>query len=896
MQNDTMQNEPMPSDSKKSDNRMRENRKRLVAIGFGLCASVTLARGVAWEDLSGGGPYVPGQEYRLSMTGVVGTVADDHVHVTRVTPDSPVEGRVVPGDRLIRVQGRPLADNLPNTIRVQMMRLWRENNGHLALTFERPEAEPREDSTFTIRLHLPAPPGTVQHFGPLGIHGSIQEGHVEVERLLEGSPADGPLGVGDRILKVGGNPVQGDLYGLFTDAIEAAETAERGGELTLKVLRPESETGPEQVLELTVVLPVIGTRSPDSPLQCPKTDTLITRAADALLASGDTGRLNIGLLGLLATGEERHITHVGEQLRRADFARPDLELSLSAPMVSWPWSYRLVTLCEYYLLTGDRYVLPAIRTYAQTIAAGQDVAGLWNHRMADPAANRGELNGRLYGYGAINQTSAVLWIGLILAERCGVDEPAVRTAIEKTRAVYGNWAGKGALPYGNHAAMEHLLTNNGTSGSVAVGFALLGDADAARFYATLSAASHGDVLTGHTGPFFNYLWSGLGANVLGPEVLAEYEARVRWLRTMTRVWDGRFQYMEARGGVFDYSRLSATGANLLNLSAGRRALQITGKGMDRALWLEGDAARAVVERPQPDEETPLEALSSLLGHPLPPVRLEAARTLAAREAELGAAVLDLLAQGRREQRIGALHALRHMEVPAAAGPLLSIVLDAGDDPWIRELAVGTLAGMDAARPHAPELLRLLVRETPDDPFRNLDLALGRALVQLLEPDPYAHDLDWDLFHEAVLTLLDHPHMWARSSGMTLIRNLPLDEFHRVADKVVHVIRDEDLTYTSYHADGHRQAGLELLNRLNIREVLELAVTTLNEPTGRPGPRKRNRMNLMRSFGGEAQSVIPLMEEVLGDEAAPLVEAIRSAPVARTMIPLDVARQRAIHTE
>ena len=40
----------------------------------------------------------------------------------------------------------------------------------------------------------------------------------------------------------------------------------------------------------------------------------------------------------------------------------------------WPGigGYSLVLLSEYYLLTGDEYVRPAIKTYAVALAKGQD--------------------------------------------------------------------------------------------------------------------------------------------------------------------------------------------------------------------------------------------------------------------------------------------------------------------------------------------------------------------------------------------------------------------------------------------------------------------------------------------------------------------------------------------
>ena len=49
---------------------------------------------------------------------------------------------------------------------------------------------------------------------------------------------------------------------------------------------------------------------------------------------------------------------------------------------SWRWGYAAITLSEYFLLTGDESVLPAIRSLALSLAIGQDSGGLWGHTMA----------------------------------------------------------------------------------------------------------------------------------------------------------------------------------------------------------------------------------------------------------------------------------------------------------------------------------------------------------------------------------------------------------------------------------------------------------------------------------------------------------------------------------
>ena len=62
--------------------------------------------------------------------------------------------------------------------------------------------------------------------------------------------------------------------------------------------------------------------------------------------------------------------------------------------------------------------------------------------------------------------------------------------------------------------------------------------------------------------------------------------------------------------------------------------------------------------------------------------------------------------------------------------------------------------------------------------------------------------------------------------MSLIEDLPLKDFYLFADEIVDVIRNDDPTYTVYHADPARQKGLAILDRLNIEEGISLSIETI----------------------------------------------------------------------
>jgi hypothetical protein len=58
-----------------------------------------------------------------------------------------------------------------------------------------------------------------------------------------------------------------------------------------------------------------------------------------------------------------------------------------------------------------------------------------------------------------------------------------------------------------------------------------------------------------------------------------------------------------------------------------------------------------------------------------------------------------------------------------------------------------------------------------------------------------------LLYQAALKLADHKRQSGRTSGLRLLAEVPLEDFHLVAEKVQHIIDDKDPTYHSYHNQG-----------------------------------------------------------------------------------------------
>lgn len=729
-----------------------------------------------------------------------------------------------------------------------------------------------------------------RHLGPTGMFGVTTPTEITITKVAEGSPAEGKVKEGDVIVRAGGIAFKDQTRKQFAGAVDAAETEKGKG-----VLRLELKDGRKVDLQLEV----LGSYSATAPYDCSKTDAIITRAAEAIIAKKKYGRgdMNIGLLGLLATGEEKYVNHVRDVIHSAAWAKPDLDLSLEAyARTAWSWGYLNLLLAEYHLLTGDDYVLPALKEYSVTLAEGRDAAGLWGHGMATYDLNRGQPHGRLPGYAVMNQSSLPCFLSLLLAQKAGIEHPEIEACIEQTHGFYTDFIGRGTLPYGVHEPRPSSYNNNGMSGLVAVAFAQKGNKEGAEFFSQMSTAAHNTMETGHTGHFFNQMWTGPGAHVAGPEVSKDFFRETLWLRTMNRSWDGDFTYdcSEYPDGIFSYRGLSDAGSHLLNLCLGRRKLHITGRDADPSVWLNDSAAADAIALATLDlnSMTAGEVLG-FFGHPMPKVRRDAVGALRAKEHELTPRIAAMIGKGSTRAQMSAVNYFGHGCPKEAALPvkdrLVALLLDPEADTELRSRAASALGALgEDARGHYMDVVALLLIDKPEDPRGLIDMDLGRSL-SMLSADPVKDGLVTDpaAFYAAVGKLLDHKLAGARDYGMKMIAGIPLEDFHRVADKVIHIVEDQDLTYHAYHNLGARTGAIALLGTLNIKGGMEAAFGILDEKTGKFGFKVRLLMAVLPKYGAHAQPHLPRLKEMApgGRFEKPWAEMIRAIEEAEPVGPL-----------
>jgi len=733
-----------------------------------------------------------------------------------------------------------------------------------------------------------------RHLGPTGLIGVTSPKEIKIVKVAEGSPADGIVKPGDVIVAAGGRPFDQKTRRQFAEAIDAAEGHDAGGVLQLKLADGR---------EVELHLPVIGSYSDTAPLKCGKTEAIITQTADHLVKTRKFGRgeINIGLLGLLATGEPKYIEAVREVIHAAPWARPKISLTLDTyNRTAWSWGYTNLLLCEYYLLTKDEYVLPAIREYSVAIASGRDAAGLWGHGMATRDLNGGQLHGRLPGYAVMNQSSLPCFISLLLADKCSIRHPEIQVGIEQTHTFYADFIGKGTLPYGVHNPNARSFNNNGMSGLAAVAFSLKGNREGSTFFSRMCVAGHQTQESGHTGHFFSQFWTGPGANLAGDEAHSAFFRENRWLHTLNRSWNGGFTYdcSESPGPSYSYRGLSDSGSHLLNHCLPRRKLFITGRDADASIHLMGDDIRQTIALATLDvKKLSDQELLDLFTHPLPKPRNEAIPALRERPHKLLGEIRNMCKQGDRQARLSAIgyfgFGCPPEQASAALDDLTTLLRDSGESLEIRAAAASSIAFQgEAAHPVYPDMLALVAADKPTDPLGRIDESLGSSLNTLCA-NPYEAGLvtDKDLFYAAARKLLQHRRAVGRISGGRLVAHIPQEDLHHVADLLLHIVADDDRSYHAYHNLGPQTEAISILANNRIEGGIEAAFAILDSPVGKYGFKARMLMEVLPKYGAAAKPYLPRLREMntegrFAKPWAAMIKAIESAEDDGKLIELD----------
>lgn len=715
------------------------------------------------------------------------------------------------------------------------------------------------------------------NLGPTGARGwlfgmkgqTFDARQILITEVAKGSPADGTLQKDDVILGIGSKDFTDDARVQFANAITAAEENTGGGSLKLLRWRAgKTET-------VTIKLATLGSYSATAPYNCPKSKKIFDLGCE-VIAKGQLNSNNIpnnlNALALLASGRSEYKAMV------TDFAK----LVAAKPpggYVSWGYGYSNLFLAEYILATGDKSVLPDLTRYAKEVALGASAVGTWGHRFARE-------DGNLNGYGCMNLPGLTLVLGLVVAREAGVKDPAVDRTITKASGFLRWYVNKGAIPYGDHLPWPGH-EDNGKCSIAAVLFDLLGDKEAATYYAKMATAAYSERERGHTGNFFNVLWAYPGVSRAGELAAGAYMKEQSWYYDLARKWDGSFGYLGSPIGEEEhgkYTKWDCTGAYLLSFALPLKSLYITGKKKSSVTPLTADEVKEVIDAGRDYFSTTgkngyayegrsTEKLFLDLKSWSPAVRKRAAHSLAQLPDDFVSKIIPLLSSKDNNTRYGAVELLGELGPRAdAAGPQLRKLLT-DSDSWMQYLACEALVelGPEERKASVSDLLIVASKENPDDPRRITVRAASRALFAGYPGARQAKSIlaesldgvDRDLLYPAIRAVLQNDDGAARGTLNRIYGKLSDADVVELMPDIIKAIQKLAPSNEMF-ADGIRIAGLDLLSRLYIREGMELCISTIEMERWGQGDRLPKCLNYLKRYGAHAKEMLPQLQSMRDD--------------------------------
>jgi len=688
---------------------------------------------------------------------------------------------------------------------------------------------------------------------------------IAITQVAKGSPADGVVDVGDVILGVGGKPFSYDPRTEMGKALTLAESEAGKGNLTLTRWRAGSAA------EVVVKLPVLGTYSATVPYDCPKSKRILEqgckdlaeRMADPSYAKRlDPIPRSLNTLALLASGDPSYLPQIKKETEWAANFKTE-------GMATWYYGYVIMFLAEYKIATGDDSVMPGLTRLALEAAHGQSAVGSWGHRFARP-------DGRLYGYGMMNSPGVPLTISMVIARMAGVKDPALDLAIERSARLLRFYIGKGCIPYGDHSPWMETHEDNGKCGMVAVLFNLLGEAKGAEFFSRMCVASHGaERDCGHTGNFFNMLWSMPGVALSGPQATGAWMSEFgTWYSDLARVADGGFIHQGPPERDNDsYAGWDCTGGYLLAYAMPLKKILLTGKEVKPVPQLDAAAAQSLILDGRgwnnKDRDSFYDALSDeqlleRLRNWSPVVRERAAMTLGRRKSAPVAPLIEMLDSPSLDACYGACQGLIFLRGRAApAVDALQKTL-ANQDLWLRIKAAEALAAIGApAMKAVPQLLELLAQvDEKNDPRgmqqRYLSFAMFERDAMLARS---LEGVDRPALYKAVRAGLKNEDGRARGTIGSVYRHLSLDEIKPLLPAINEAIVQSAPSGEMF-ADGIRVEGLRLLAQHHVEEGMSALVKyTLDQNPWSSQERTPELMKILLSYGTHAKVVIPDLTKI-----------------------------------
>ena len=456
-------------------------------------------------------------------------------------------------------------------------------------------------------------PGWFYNLGITGLRAQLIEDEPKallIRYVFPDSPGNGHVLPGDLVIGAGGqrfkeahrNGYGEAVFGAdgpvleLAEVLEACQSKTASGKLQLTLRRGT------EILDVSLdVGQKYGSYSASFPEACPKSEKILAELLSYLVQNqndegsfGDPVHNTFAPLALLASGKAEYLPAVERNVRyhcRETYAKDKRFFDL----INWTYMSAALVLSEYYLTTGEKWVLPELQEVHDHLVKSQylhmsqinpkakkshpdsypqgpeDSHGGWGH------------NPGFEGYGPIAMLTGQGALAYSLMHRCGI-------TIDRT----------------NHdAAYEFLRKGTGRNGYVWYGDEIGGGpegwADMGRTGATgianfLSpyegavyrerALAHARVIGQHPqsfpdthgSPAMGMAYTALGANVESDSFRKLMDAN-RWWFIMAQCHDGTFYYQPNRdnAGYGSDARMTASSVVAFIFTVPRHSLVISGK-------------------------------------------------------------------------------------------------------------------------------------------------------------------------------------------------------------------------------------------------------------------------------------------------------------------------------
>ncbi len=437
-------------------------------------------------------------------------------------------------------------------------------------------------------------PGWYINLGITGLRAMIPDDEPKILKVMyvfKGTPAYGKLKVGDKIISANGKAfVTPHKFGYgvskfgyegpmmdFGNALEESQGWRWRGGLVLDVMRNGRKT--RVYLHLTTRY---GQYSKTYPYNCRKTDRILSELYRYLIRKQKSngtwhGRPHINAfatLALMGSGERKYMPAVKRAVQA--MAKSTSSRISFGGLPSWHYGMCGAVLAEYYLLTGEKWVLRELEEINKWLAAGQSPNGGWGHR---PWNSEGKGN----GYGAIGVITMQGKMAWSLMQRCGIEVDPKRYKATHDFVVRGTNK-IGYVWYKDGGAGNPRYADMGRTGAAALAHYLsLTGGKAYQDYAKRAARCIGNnpktFPDTHGSPILGMGWTALGA-ATDPDSFRKLMDHNRWWFSLAQCPDGTFYYQPNRdNNAQDYGaapRLAATAATAMILSVKHKKLQMTG--------------------------------------------------------------------------------------------------------------------------------------------------------------------------------------------------------------------------------------------------------------------------------------------------------------------------------